>query len=282
MALTDHCDVFASAHEDGMNRIVRHLMRQRPSLFNYGTVFFLARPDRMCERIDAHPEVARRGNPLITVEQPLPLLGAGGSVGMDFCAQIVKLEVDLHPGNRFGLPSELSPPLEPQSIAFHGRLCAGVGCPPAEIAEKFEVRVPPILIDETGVSGGPFTHGFFDDVPSDVPRGPAKPIPWRELDCFCLDLFAILRAERHGGLLSWNLRGLELVDVEPTGLENAIECYAATTLRVSILPRIRIAIDTIALDFGDWISLVPTPISGDVPHNPRVADDALSVFLDLV
>jgi len=282
MALTDHCDVFASAHEEGMNRIVTHVMRQRPSLFNYGTLFFLLHPDRLCERIDAHPEVKRRGNPLISVEDPLPILGSGSSVGLDFCAQIVELEVDLHPGDLFTLPPQLSPPLEEQALAFHGRLCAGIGCPSREIAEKFEVDVPPIEITETGAAGGPFTHGFFDDVPGDEPRSPPRPIPWRELDCFCLDLFAVLHAERHGDRLDWILDGVELVDVEPTGLENGLECYIATTLRVAILPRLGVAMDKLALDFGDWVSLVPTPISGDVPHNPSVANDEVSVFLDLV
>lgn len=282
MALTDHCDVFASAHEDGMNRIAVHLMRQRPSLFNYGTAFFLLHPGRLCERIDPHPEVLRRGNPLITVEAPLPIPGSGGAVGLDFCAQITKLEIDLHPGNRFTLPPELSPPLAAQSLAFHGRLCAGVGCPDARIAEGFQVDVPPIGLGETGAAGGAFTHGFFDQPPAERPRGPARPIPWREIHCFCLDLFAVLRAERAGTRLRWVLHGVELVDVEPVGLEDSLECYIATTLRVAILPRLEIAMHTVALDLGDWITLVPTPISGDVPHNPSIADDELSVFLDLV
>ncbi len=61
MAPTDHCNVFGSVHEDGFNKILHHVMRQRPSLFNYGTRFFAVRPERMCRRIEAHPEVFRRG-----------------------------------------------------------------------------------------------------------------------------------------------------------------------------------------------------------------------------
>jgi hypothetical protein len=34
---TDNCDLYGAIHEDGINRVVRHIMRQRPSLFNYGT-----------------------------------------------------------------------------------------------------------------------------------------------------------------------------------------------------------------------------------------------------
>ena len=38
VALTDNCDIYAAINEAGINRVVRHAMRQRPSLFNYGTV----------------------------------------------------------------------------------------------------------------------------------------------------------------------------------------------------------------------------------------------------
>ena len=37
MAFTDNCDLYAAVHEDGVNLVIRHIMRQRPSLFNYGT-----------------------------------------------------------------------------------------------------------------------------------------------------------------------------------------------------------------------------------------------------
>ena len=35
MAFTDNCDLYAAVHEDGINLIARHILRQRPSLFNY-------------------------------------------------------------------------------------------------------------------------------------------------------------------------------------------------------------------------------------------------------
>lgn len=35
MAFTDSSDLFASFHEDGFNRLISHVMQQRPSLFNY-------------------------------------------------------------------------------------------------------------------------------------------------------------------------------------------------------------------------------------------------------
>ena len=49
MALTDDCDLFASLHEDGLNKVVRHVMRQRPSLFNYATPDIIANRELWCD-----------------------------------------------------------------------------------------------------------------------------------------------------------------------------------------------------------------------------------------
>lgn len=277
MALTDHSDVFGSVSEDGINEIVRHIQRQRPSLFHYGTVRFLRDPGHLCERIEPHPEVTRRGNPLITVEPPLPIPGTGGAWGLDFCIQIMELQVDFHPDDVVALPDELSPPLPEQALALRGRACAGIGCPGEENSRQYEVEVPPVRM-----KGGQVEGGEFDPSGGEAgPRGPRQLIPASDLACFCLELFAVLHAERRGSVLALVLDGLELVDIEPEGLENGLECYVATFLRVGMLPRLRIALDTIALELGEWLTLVPTPLGPDVPHNPSVAHDELSVFLDL-
>ena len=68
MAFTDHSDLFGAVHEAGINLVVRHIMRQRPSLFNYATAFFLQRPDLLCNRIEAIPDVVKAGNPLFSLE----------------------------------------------------------------------------------------------------------------------------------------------------------------------------------------------------------------------
>ena len=36
MAFTDHCDIYLAVLEAGANRVIQHIMQQRPSLFNYG------------------------------------------------------------------------------------------------------------------------------------------------------------------------------------------------------------------------------------------------------
>lgn len=37
MAFTDHCDIYGAVNEEAFNRVAYHIMKQRPSLFNYGT-----------------------------------------------------------------------------------------------------------------------------------------------------------------------------------------------------------------------------------------------------
>jgi len=44
VALTDNCDVFVGVNEDALNRLVRHVVRQRPSLVNLGSLSVVAVP----------------------------------------------------------------------------------------------------------------------------------------------------------------------------------------------------------------------------------------------
>jgi hypothetical protein len=79
MALTDNCNLFCAIQEDGINQLIRHIRRKRPSLFNYGTQAVADNPDLLCEPIDFAPELIAKGNPLITVEDPLPVFGTNTS-----------------------------------------------------------------------------------------------------------------------------------------------------------------------------------------------------------
>ena len=75
MSLTEKCDIYAAVHDAGINRVVKHLMQQRPSLFNYGTSFLASNPNLLCEKITVVPEVNRQQNPLLTILDPLPVIG---------------------------------------------------------------------------------------------------------------------------------------------------------------------------------------------------------------
>ena len=58
MAFADHCDLYASVDEAGLNLIARYIMRQRPSLFNYATAFIALQPSLACRKNDTSPEIA--------------------------------------------------------------------------------------------------------------------------------------------------------------------------------------------------------------------------------
>ncbi|MFP4681879.1 MAG: hypothetical protein ACLFQB_15515 [Chitinispirillaceae bacterium] len=106
MALTDFAHVYAALHDAGINRVIRLLMKQRPSLFNYGTENIRRNPDLLCEPLNVHPRVTR----FITVLDPVPVMGSE-SLGLDFCVQLTHvsfLRGRPNPGVRYGFPEQLS------------------------------------------------------------------------------------------------------------------------------------------------------------------------------
>jgi hypothetical protein len=133
MAFTDHSDVFAAVHENAINATIGQLMLQRPSLFNYATLLFTqALSTQFCLPINVPPGGLPPGQPLFTVEPPLPVLGAPRPLGLDWCLQLNNVSVDLHPENTLTLPPELGP-LGPQRFALHLRACFGLACPGDEL-----------------------------------------------------------------------------------------------------------------------------------------------------
>jgi hypothetical protein len=59
MAFTDHSDLFAAVHENGINATIGQLMLQRPSLFNYATsIFAQALSSQLCVPITVPPGAA--------------------------------------------------------------------------------------------------------------------------------------------------------------------------------------------------------------------------------
>jgi hypothetical protein len=269
MAFTDNSDIFASIHEDGVNRVVRHIMRQRPSLFNYGSPGIQQNPGLLCEQVEVHPVVIERANPIVGAAPYLPVILSGGYV-LDFCAQVTTAEIDFSPGDIFDLPPQLNPPLGEQRFAFHGRMCAGLGCPPEEVVDGLRPFPKP-----SRTAAGT-TH---------VP--PQVPIPFRELECFCLDLFMVggadftgLPGDQH---LLGRLDGLELVDLTPDGLESSLECYLKLVIRLGLLPRLSIPTIKFVKDLLGLVNVTiePTPSPPTVPNNPALEEDQLKIFLDL-
>jgi len=270
MAFTAHCDIYAALHENGINRVIHHIRRQRPSMFNYATQAVADNPELLCHVIDVHPIVGIRNNPLLTIEDPLPIPGT--NYGLNFAVQLADLQVDFHPGNRkLALPKELDPPLKPQRMAVKVRLCAGLGCPSADIVDKLVPRPAP-----TG--------------PKQIREDRAKsvdiiPLPTKKLHCFCLDVFltAGIRIKTYDGKpwLEPFADGLEIVDIKPDGLEESLECYAMLLLKLTVLPKLRILLERAPLELmeGVNVTLKPTPTGPGIPNNPAIEQDQLKVFI---
>jgi hypothetical protein len=276
MAFTDHSDVYGALHEEGINRVVRHLMRQRPSLFNYGTAAIAANPELMCQPPDVADEVTAAGNPIITVMSPLPIIGAPVPLALDYSFQLTHFEIDFHPGNTIALPPQLTPPLPEQRFALRLRACAGLGCPPDDLMGQL---VPAVETLTDPIYG--------ERMAAARQRQPPIVLPTRRLRCFCLDLFGVgyfelgtVGSSPHRWLKA-RLGGLEIVDIRPTELENAMECYMALVLRLGILPRMRVAMESLVFEIMGLIKLLPTPISPALPFNPAVEDDQVKVFMNL-
>jgi hypothetical protein len=279
MGFTDNCDVFASFHEDGFNRVVEHVRRQRPSLFNYATATLANDPALLCHRIVAHPIISIRGNPLVTLADLLPVPGT--EFGLDFCVQVTKLAVDFHPGNAIGLPPELAP-LAQQRLALEVELCAGIACP-GDILDQF---VPPPATKPPRTKAGDQESERDRENERGRDKPPLRPLPFRKLNCFCLKAFATagVRIKDYAGkpYVEPFLVGFEIVDITPKALESSIECYVATILRLSVLPGLRVLLENEPLDIIKdkvKLSLLPMPTSAALPNNPAIEDDQLKAFV---
>jgi hypothetical protein len=301
MALTDNSDLFVSVHEDGMNALLRHIMQQRPPLFNYGTALFeaLAKKKRtLCSPIKTADNY---NGPLITVEDPLPILGSPLPIGMDWCFQLSGLAIDFHKGNTIALPPELGV-LQPQQFALQAKACFGLMCPDdkkaADILEQIEGAVVTVYEQNKGLSDKERLQRERERKDRTPKDEDVKPLPPGKLYCFCLSLFLTGHFEWDdvpGSDQPWlkvRLDGLEIVDIGPDPLESMIECYLRNILRYGILPRIMLPMEALVLDItsmsddladylGRQILLQPTPTGGAVPFNPAVEDDQLKLFIEL-
>lgn len=71
---TDYSDLYRPLRHGGINQLARHVMRQRPSLFNYATQSVAEQSELLCRQIDSAPADLERKNQLVTIERPLPVL----------------------------------------------------------------------------------------------------------------------------------------------------------------------------------------------------------------
>jgi hypothetical protein len=275
MALTDNCDLYAAAHEDGVNLVVRHLMRQRPSLFNYATADVAQNRELWCHRkIEVTGDVEKFNQPLFTIVPPLPILGSVNPVVLTgFCAQLTKAAIDFHPGKSIALPPELSPPLAAQRFSLAFTVCGGLTCASDREFEQIPIGGAPAIESPTYAAVG---H-------HEPPKHPPIIIRGRPL-CFCLDVFVVGRFELINGYLVGKVEGIEIVDITPDGLEANLECYLKMAVNVVLRQRLPIALEALALSFPllgmGTVTLAPTG-NPPVPNNPAIEDDQLKAFVTL-
>ncbi|HEX6076375.1 MAG TPA: hypothetical protein VFZ32_14070 [Micromonosporaceae bacterium] len=271
MAFTDNCDLFVSIHEEGVNRVGRHIMRQRPSLFNYATPDVAANRELWCQIPEFTTDVTKFGNPIFTILPYLPVIGADSPpVGLGLCVQVVHAQVDFHPSNVIDLPPELGSKLNDQHLALGLKICGGISCPDRDVLDA----IPVTRSNPTG-----------RDKPREAP--PLVPVPGKLL-CFCLDVFATAHAVRtfiNGKeRLAGEVDGVEIVDVKPDGLEANMECYIRTAVILFLRQKLAIPLQTLFINFPLFglgtVSLSPTP-KPPVPHNPAIEKDQLKAFITM-
>lgn len=271
MAFTDNCDLFAAVHEDGVNRVIQHIMRQRPSWFNYASADVAGNRELWCHAIDVTKDVIKFANPFFTVMPPFPVIGSDNPVVLTgFCAQLTKALIDFHPGNTITLPAQLTPPLKPQRFSLQFTVCGGLVCPSDREIEQ-------IPIGGSSVTGTFATVSHEQKYPPVVVRG--RPI------CFCLDVFVVGRFElTPNRFLLGKVEGLEIVDIKPDRLEANLECYARMAVNIVLREKLAIALEALALSFPllgmGTITLFPTP-NPPVPNNPAIEEDELKVFITM-
>jgi hypothetical protein len=266
MAFTDNCDLFASVHEDGVNRVINHIRRQRPSWFNCATADIAGNRELWCSKIDVTSDVIKYKNRFFTILPPLPILGADAPpIGVGFIAQLTNALIDFHPGNQFALPPQLSPPLKPQHFALTFRVCGGLGC-----ASEKEFEQIPI--------GGTQHIAEAAVIPEKQVVLRTQPI------CFCLDVFVTGHVSLQNGFLLGHVDGIEIVDITPDGLESNLECYLKMCVTAVLREKLAIQMEKLTLSFPLFdiatITLSPSP-NPPVHNNPAVEEDQLKIFIKM-
>lgn len=309
MPFTDNSDIYSAIHEDGFNQIVLHAMRKRPSLFNYGTARLVdAAASRekgelglLCGPVDYDDEVlkwtgepipADADSPVMTEQDPLPVLGTDGLVALDYCVQVAGMTVDF-------APATVEDGLRPQGFAATLVVCAGLACPPDEEFDGITDRI------------GELRERYGDRLDDPGLRAelglPIVPEP-EEVHCFCLEVTVVgsvervdrgpvsslLTIEQSAKLVIDDVR-IESTEGEgfslPDGMERGIECYLHSFVQLGLLPALGTVLEEVVpkilemeflvFDLEATRTTISLPTSGSVPDNPSIEDDQLKTYVDV-
>lgn len=247
MTFTQYSDIYVAVQDAGVNRILNHIMEQRPSLFNYGSILPATNPGPVCREIRTVPRVVQANNPLISRTDPLKIIRT--PITLDYIVQLTSGTIDFFPGSAFSFPPELGPPLKEQQFAVNFKVCAGLIC------QSWNSLLP--LASSNKKEEG-------------------------DIDCLCLNLFATgvfgIIGIPGKQTVSMNISDIEIPELKLEGLEEMIGCYALLTLNQGIFPQIMDAISTFAfnaINLPKSMGDLTISASVTVPHNPAIEDSQL-------
>jgi hypothetical protein len=256
--------------DDAINRIVDFAHVRAPFLFNYVAPSIRLTYDThgvptgwedlwvTCAPVPDSPL------PGVPKYRRLPPFGLPGiTVDLPYCIQIVDVTIDFHPSDQLTLPDELQPPLKAQRFGLKAQGLFGLACIPHAAA-----MLP--------------TFGLVH-----VRQLPVLPVT--EFNCFVLDLYAVghltVASTPQAGQpyplqqIRLEVDGLEIVDIQPRGLEHAVECYLRAILRGHVLPHLVLGLEELVVNTLG-IELTPHLTLG-LPNNPAIEQDELRVWLDV-
>lgn len=283
MPLTSNCDAVGVFPEAAFNKIIAEVMYQNPSTFNYATRSLIEQK-RYCSPINAHPALIQMGKSVCSEVDKIPIIGStDNSSGFDFCLQVKDLKLDFHPNNTVQLPPELGS-LVVQQFALTIKICAGISC-----GNSRNVVLKPDNLEV--LVAKPKASVAFNEKKAEkanlssllnIDRGIFfPPLFLSNLNCFCIDVYAVLTVSNANNYLSLNLIGLEMKDIAPVELENSIECYLKSVLQNTVFPKMKIEMSKLVFSLDSYATVSPMPISAAIPFNPSVTNDSLSVYLKI-
>lgn len=106
--------------------------------------------------------------------------------------------------------------------------------------------------------------------------------------CFCLDVYTVGHFDREIILgketILAKVDRIEIVDIQPDGLESNLECYIKTAVTLVLRQKFAIPLETLFVSFPLFgmgtVTLAPTA-NPPVPNNPAVEEDQLKAFITM-
>jgi hypothetical protein len=264
--LTAHSHLFVAIHEDGLNLIALHVMRQRPSMFNYASADVAGNRELWCADVTATQDVFAFGNPLFTVQQPLPVLGTTSPpAAVSWSGQVVRMLLDVQPSDVVKLPPELQPPLPAQHFAVELDVTGQIGCPGVKQLAPAE----------------PHWHDRAErDMVTVVLPNDRKP------HCFELRAFAVGHVEvqtiDNAATVVAVVDDVDIVGLGAEPVEDTVSCYLRTALNLVLFQRLRIPMSAFLLHFDHVLGAGTIASSlAAVPHDPALQHDRIELFVNL-